>query len=215
MRVLLVITEHTGALTRERLDRYAELHERVASLTTATVESAPYESLEELAADAVILSGSYAPWAEHDQAELERLLAIVRAHQGPMLGICAGLQLQVRAAGGEIGAARQPSRGFAAVDVEDDSDLLAGLGPSFQAFTHHDDEITALPPAFRVLAKSSACAVEAAAADDRPWWGTQFHPERWDDGRPAGRVVLRRFLELAGMPPAADAQAQEASSSSA
>jgi GMP synthase-like glutamine amidotransferase len=47
-----------------------------------------------------------------------------------------------------------------------------------------------------VLASSERCAVEAVAVDDRSWWGTQFHPEAWDDDHPAGRSVIERFLAL-------------------
>jgi len=200
VHVLLVITEYAGGLTDERLGRYEEVRARVASLARATVELAQYSTLHELGADAVILSGSYEPWASHDPAELDRFLAVLSFYPGPVLGICAGMQLQARAAGGVIGAARHPSRGFGAVHVRDDSDLLAGLGPRFEVLMHHDDEVTVLPPRFRVLASSRTCAVEAIAADDRPWWGTQFHPESWDDDHPAGRAVLLRFLALGGIP---------------
>ena len=48
-----------------------------------------------------------------------------------------------------------------------------------------------------MLASSDACAVEALAVEDRPWWGTQFHPEEWDDEHPAGRAIIERFVELA------------------
>ncbi len=199
VQVLFVITEHEGALTEERLGQYEAVRDRLASLTSASVVSARYEKLDAIEADAVVLSGSYAPWATHDQARLDRFVALLPSYAGPMLGICAGMQMQVRAAGGAIGRARRPSRGFNPVDVADDSDLLEGLGPRFEVLAHHDDEVTTLPPGFRVLASSDECAVEAIAATDRPWWGTQFHPEQWDDEHPAGRTILKRFLALAGL----------------
>jgi GMP synthase-like glutamine amidotransferase len=61
-------------------------------------------------------------------------------------------------------------------------------------------EVTALPPGPRVIATSSTRRVEAISADDHPWWGTQFRPEARDDEYPAGRLILERFLHLAGAP---------------
>jgi len=89
---------------------------------------------------------------------------------------------------------------FAAVDVVDRSDLLAGLEGQISVWEHRTDEVRSPPPGFRLLARSSSCAVEALAADDRRWWGTQFHPEEWSVDHPAGRVVLENFLGLAGIP---------------
>ncbi len=201
MRVLFVITEHAGGVTAEHRERYEAVRLQLASVAGTTVESAQYASLDDLAADVVVLSGSYAPWAAHDQDELDAFLALLRDRHGPVLGICAGMQLQARALGGVLRHARRPSRGFAEVEVQDDSDLFAGLGPTIDVFTEHDDEVATLPDGIRVLARSESCAVEAIAVDDRPWWGTQFHPERWDEGHPAGLSILRRFFALAEVTP--------------
>ena len=58
--------------------------------------------------------------------------------------------------------------------------------------------MSTLPTGFQILATSQSCRIEALAAHDRPWWGTQFHPEAWDHDHPDGRNVLNRFLQLAG-----------------
>jgi len=200
MRILFVLTERTGGLTLERRERYEVTRARIASIAGAVVEMAPYEAVEAPTADAVVLSGSADPWATHHQRALGRFYEELRRYPGPVLGICAGMQMLVRAQGGVVGTASRPTRGYATVDVVDDSDLLAGLAPRFAAFQSHDDEVTRLPAAFRVLASSRRCAVEAIAADNRPWWGTQFHPEAWDRDHPAGRAVVERFLALAGIP---------------
>lgn len=201
MTVVLVISEHEAGLTAERRALYETTRARLSSLAGAAVESVQYAELDVLDADVVVLSGSYDPWAAHDQEKLDRFLGILRNRRQPAFGICAGMQLQARAMGGTLRPAGRPSRGFAAIDVQDDSDLLAGLGPRIEVLTHHDDEIATLPPSARVLATSATCAVEAIAFDDRPWWGTQFHPESWDDNHPAGLAILRRFFALAGVAP--------------
>ncbi len=198
MRILFVITEHAGGLTAERNAGYDAVRARIASLTAATVESKPYWAIESTTADALVLSGSADPWALHSPGALERFYDVLRGHRGPVLGICAGMQMLVRAAGGVVGAAPRPTRGFASVEVLDGAGLFAGSPRVLDVFKSHEDEVSILPPGFRALATSHSCRVEAVAADDRPWWGTQFHPEAWDPEHPDGRAVLSRFLQLAG-----------------
>lgn len=152
------------------------------------------------AAAAVVISGSFAPWAAHAPADLDRLGDVVCAYDGPVLGICAGMQLQARYAGGAYApAAVAPVTGFGPVEVLEDGDLLRGLPLRPTVYKHHSEEIVSLPTGFRVLARSAECAVEAIAAPDRGWWGTQFHPEQFDDQHPAGELVLRNFFDLAGL----------------
>ncbi|MBA2295729.1 MAG: gamma-glutamyl-gamma-aminobutyrate hydrolase family protein [Actinobacteria bacterium] len=197
--MLFVLTEHAGALTSERRERYETWRGRLAEVLGTQVKSVHYEALETPNADALVLSGSFDAWAMHDRRHLGRLYEALRRYPGPVLGICAGMQILVRARGGVVGSADQPVRGYGTIDVVDDSDLLARLAPRFDAFQSHADEVTRLPEGFRVLASSEVCEVEVIAADDRPWWGTQFHPEQWTDEHPAGREIIARFGELAGL----------------
>jgi GMP synthase (glutamine-hydrolysing) len=114
-----------------------------------------------------------------------------------VLGICAGMQLLVEAAGGRVGAAAQPELGFDRIDVVDDSDLLSGLPAQATVFQSHTDEVISLPPGIRVLASSPRSAIQAVAAEEQGFWGTQFHPELSTSEHPAGLKVLRNFFELA------------------
>lgn len=198
MRITYVLSEHAGGLTEERLAAYEADRKRLEAVTGCPVESVPYEAVDRLDADVLVLSGSSDPWAAHDASALERHLARLREFDGPVLGICAGMQNLVRALGGSIGPSPTPAHGFAPVEVVDSTDLLSRCCASIAVRKRHDDEVRRLPSDFRLLATSPTCRVEAVAARDRPWWGTQFHPEAWDDEHPAGRAVLERFLELAG-----------------
>ena len=172
----------------------------LAQTAAAAVTSVAYLDVVDLgAADAVVLSGSFAPWAAHDPRALERLGEAVRAYAGPVLGICAGMQLQARFAGGAYGpAASVLETGFREVEVLDGSDLLREIPKVTRMYKHHSEEIVSLPDGFRVLARSDECAVEAIADPERRWWGTQFHPEEFSPAHPAGELVLRNFFELAG-----------------
>ena len=199
-RIGFVISERAGGLSPERMEEFDRARRRIESVVGAEVETVHYSELDSLDADAVVLSGSFDPWALHDQGALARLDDALRAREGPLLGICAGMQTLVRAAGGEIGAAAEPvTARFDAVDVLDDTDLLRGVEPQPVVFQMHGDEVRALPESLRVLASSPSCAVEAVGPRDRPWWGTQFHPEAWTGEHPAGRLILQNFFRLAGI----------------
>ena len=202
--VRFVITEHPGALTEERRRHYERIRRRLERIAGRAVQSVSYPELRSLAgAPAVVLSGSFAPWAVHDQDALGRLGEVVRAFRGPVFGICAGMQLQARFAGGTVArAAVVPATGFHLVDVRNGDDLFQGLPRAVSVYAHHTEEITVLPESFRVLASSRECAVEAIADSGRPWWGTQFHPEEFTRTHPAGELVLRNFFALAGLTPA-------------
>ncbi len=198
MTVILVVTEHSGALPPERLAHYEAVRGRLEDAAGVSVDSVQYEEVESLnGAGAVVMSGSFAPWADHSGGAIDRLGEIVRSYDGPVLGICAGMQLQARFAGGTIRhSPGGPEAGFTAVEVVEQNDLLRGLPARIDVFQHHSDEIAELPECFRVLARSASCAIEAIADPARQWWGTQFHPEEFDAAHPAGERILRNFFEL-------------------
>jgi GMP synthase-like glutamine amidotransferase len=198
MTGLLVISECRAWVGDREARAYDRVRARLEAVAGFPVEARQYEDLTRLDADAVVLSGSFAPWDAHVEGALARLGDVVAAYPGPVLGICAGMQLQARFAGGTLGpAASAPPTGFGPVDVLDDTDLLRGLPARVPVYKHHTDEIVAAPPSFRVLARSEECAIEAIADEERPWWGTQFHPEEFDRLHPHGEQVLANFFRLA------------------
>jgi len=198
--VELVFTERRSELTKPRAENFERLHERLAAASGQAVEVSHYEAVDpqRLArASSIVLSGSTTPWSVRDPGELDKLGEAVHAASRPLLGICAGMQLQARFAGGAIGPSRTPERGFLPIQVHDGSDLLQELPAEVVVFQDHTYEIVNLPTEFRVLASSAECAVQAIAAPARRWWGTQFHPEEFRPQHPAGEQVLRSFFALA------------------
>jgi GMP synthase-like glutamine amidotransferase len=200
VRVVFVVTEHPSFLDAERTARYEEIRSLLSGLAGAPVEALHYLEVGSLGSGPVVLSGSSAPWAAHDPVALDRLGEAVLAADAPVLGICGGMQLLARFAGGEIATmipAEREELGYAPVEVLDSGDLLAGLGELPTVFHDHRDEVTVLPGGFRILARTESCEIQAVAATERGWWGTQFHPERFDDEHPGGERVLRNFFSLA------------------
>jgi GMP synthase (glutamine-hydrolysing) len=198
--VEIVFTERRAQLTDARAANYERLRERVADASGKVVRTAHYDEIDPRRlrdAESIVLSGSSAPWSEHDPTELERLGEALREAGRPVLGICAGMQLQALFAGGAIGPAHTREDGFLPIRIHDRSDLLRDLPDEVLVFQDHGDEITELTAGFRVLASSDACAVQAIGDAVRRWWGTQFHPEEFRAEHPAGERVLRSFFSLA------------------
>jgi GMP synthase (glutamine-hydrolysing) len=193
-----VVTEHPPAVTRVLELDYEGTRRRLERLAGMRVRSRSYTDIVSFdGADAVVLSGSFAPWAVHDSAAITRLGEHLVGFRGPVLGVCAGMQLLTMFAGGAVGPRARPDVGFGPVAVVETDGLLAGLGRTVTVYKHHADDVIAVPDGFVVVARSEYCAVEAFSAPGRLWWGTQFHPERFDARHPDGAAVLRNFFSLA------------------
>jgi GMP synthase (glutamine-hydrolysing) len=161
------------------------------------VEVVPYLQTGDLShAHAVVLSGSSAPWAAHDSAALDRLGEVVIASGRPVLGICAGMQLLGRFEGALIDHAAESEIGELEVEVIERDGLFRAVGERPRVWQYHSDELTSLPDGFRLLASTPRCRVQAFAHAERPWWGTQFHPESYRSANPDGARILRTFFEL-------------------
>lgn len=199
-RVEFVITEHPPAITTARKEHYEQLRQRLERLAGAAVSSRPYDDAADFEdAAAVVLSGSFEPWSVHSPHALTGLAERLSRYDGPVLGICAGMQLQVIFAGGIVGPRAQAEVGFGPVEIVQEDPLLDGLDPVPIVYKHHAEDVKAVPEEFVVLARSQHCEVEAIAAPRHRWWGTQFHPECFNDEHPEGARLLANFFALAGL----------------
>jgi anthranilate/para-aminobenzoate synthase component II len=77
--------------------------------------------------------------------------------------------------------------------------LFDGLPDPFIVRESHTCEVKRLPPAFDLIATNDNCRVQAMKHRERLLYGTQFHPEAWQDEYPHGRQVLLNFFRLAGI----------------
>jgi GMP synthase (glutamine-hydrolysing) len=111
----------------------------------------------------------------------------------PVLGICYGMQLLIRALGGEVVPGTAREYGPATVHVTDPAaPLFANLPESLDVWMSHGDRVEALPEGVRALAESENGIIAAVGDPDRGIYGTQFHPEVHHT--PRGAEILRRFL---------------------
>jgi GMP synthase (glutamine-hydrolysing) len=197
--VEVVFTERRADLTPNRARNLERLRALVEETSGGPVATSHYDDVDGARldrADAIVLSGSTAAWASRDVGELARLGEAVVAAGRPTFGICAGMQLLTRFAGGAIELGGSVEHGFLPIRVHDRSGLLRALPEDAVVFHDHTDEIVVLPDGFRVLASSEACAVQAFADPGRRWSGTQFHPEESTAEHPHGARVLEAFFGL-------------------
>lgn len=118
-----------------------------------------------------------------------------RIFQGmlPVLGICYGYQLMVKAHGGEVGKVEQSEYGRASVRVVERGGLFEGLGSDrLVCWMSHSDSATRLPESMRVLASSASSPYAAVRLSGAPQFGVQFHPEVSHTER--GQVLLSNFV---------------------
>jgi len=94
----------------------------------------------------------------------------------PILGICYGHQLIVNNYGGKVKRANK-EYGSSLLMVDDDSDLLSGLGKSIRAWMSHGDEAEQVPKNFEIIGHTESAKAAAIANMEKAIYGIQFHPE--------------------------------------
>ena len=113
----------------------------------------------------------------------------------PVLAICYGMQLLAHQLGGRVHPASEREYGHAALElVEPDSPIFRGLPNGSRVWMSHGDRIDALPPGFRVLARTSNSPYAAISRGNL--FGLQFHPEVVHTEH--GKEIIRRFLDVCG-----------------
>ena len=88
-------------------------------------------------------------------------------------------------------------QGFYPVRMCQSDPLFEGLPDPFVVRQSHTCEIKQLPPGFELIATGETCRIQAIKHRDRLLYGTQFHPEAWQDEYPHGKRILENFFRLA------------------
>lgn len=178
------------------------LYSVVRTVAVHTVEVREYSSIhagEEFSLfDAIVLSGSPRMLAEPGlMDEFMQEVEFLRFTDKPLLGICFGHQLMARAFGADVVDMGEAIKGYYMVERRSQDEIFDGLADRFVVCESHREMVAELPFDFSLLAMSPNCPVEAMKHNKLPLYGLQFHPERFDDGHPAGRSILANFFTLA------------------
>lgn len=146
--------------------------------------------------DGVILSGTEALFTRiADRNQFENLFKYLPKVEIPILGICGGHQALAIAHGGHVAKVGRLIAGYRTVELEDKDTLLAGLPAKIRVMQSHYEEVKRLPPKFIRIARSEDTDNEAMKHKEKPLYGVQFHPERWNEDNQAGKRILENFIE--------------------
>ena len=118
----------------------------------------------------------------------------------PVLGICYGMQAIAKQMQGEVEESRQKEFGYAQVNVESGSELLAGLSDQSEencramldVWMSHGDRVAKLPNGFNVIASTDSAPIAAIEHKKQKLYGLQFHPEVTHTKQ--GKQILGRFI---------------------
>lgn len=170
-------------------------------------------------AHALVLGPQGSPFSAYDPGFLPWLRSVVEGFEGPVLGVCGGMQALALAWGGELHTASGEAlgntydgmrkiRGPLPVTLE--MTLVPGWMPTAakthlsrweahgaQCFESHVEQVLQAPADFARVAHSQPTPVEAMMHRTLPIMASQFHPELgWDEGCAAGRLWLDAWLEV-------------------
>ncbi|MCX6901839.1 MAG: gamma-glutamyl-gamma-aminobutyrate hydrolase family protein [Verrucomicrobia bacterium] len=149
-------------------------------------------------------------------APREEFWAMLRETRTPVIGFCGGFHQIYLAFGGKCGDMRRLAAGetdihpkyspgflkewgFSKVRLMKRDPIFDGLGLELQVLQQHVPECKQVPTEFEVLASSDACRVQVIKHKTRLIYGTQFHPEAYDNDHPDGKRMLQNFFRLAGV----------------
>ena len=109
----------------------------------------------------------------------------------PVLGICYGHQLIVNNFGGRVKRANK-EYGSSSLTVDDDSDLLSGIGKSIRAWMSHGDAAEKIPNGFDIIGHTESSSAAAIVNRQKLIYGIQFHPEVVHTEK--GTEILKNFV---------------------
>jgi GMP synthase (glutamine-hydrolysing) len=149
-------------------------------------------AVSEIGADALVMSGG-APRVAWESPRLGNCTDYLNEFDGPIMGICVGLQLMAIHCGGKAGPSKVPEYGLATIRVIEEDDLFKGLPKEFLVWESHNDEVKDAP-GFKVLAVSDNCSVQAVKHLKKSYYGVQFHPEV--NNTEHGEEIYRNFVRV-------------------
>lgn len=173
--------------------QYSRLIARRIRECSAYCEIVPHDAswsrLEALHPRGFVLSGG--PSSVYDQGA-PRCVPEVFTSGIPVLGICYGMQLMAQAHGGVVAPATRREYGPADLEVDQETDIFAGLPRTSRVWMSHGDRVERLPEGFRAVAKTDNSPA-AAIANGGGSVGLQFHPEVAHT--PCGTAVIKNFVQ--------------------
>ena len=166
-----------------------------AHVTVHRNDAVDRDAIARDAPDGIVLSpGPGHPGQERDFGVCKDL--ITEPWDGPLLGVCLGMQGMALHSGGAVVPAPAIVHGSASRFRRGDHAVFAGLPPELSVGRYHSLAVDAerLPPDWQALGATEDGTLMAMAHRRRPWVGVQFHPE--SILTPDGPKMVHNFLEM-------------------
>jgi len=148
----------------------------------------PFNEIREIKPEGIILSGGPSSVYKKDAPIIDKKILELGI---PVLGICYGLQLIAKLAGGKV-KPRKKEYGKRILSIKKKSMLLKGLAKKEQVWMSHGDSVLGLPKGFDVIASTDTCRIAAFENNTKKIYGVQFHPEVVHTKN--GTKVLKNFV---------------------
>jgi GMP synthase (glutamine-hydrolysing) len=147
------------------------------------------EHIKQLQPVGIILSGGPMSVYENDAPKPDPRLFDLGI---PIFGICYGLQLFADRFNGKVHSAARREYGKAELQIDNESDLFAGIGATTSVWMSHGDALSQMPDGFEPIAHSYNAPIGAIRNLGKKMFGVQFHPEVVHT--PDGKKILSNFL---------------------
>lgn len=147
-----------------------------------------YEELQKINPTGIIFSGGPSSVYNSDAPIPENKIFDMNL---PLLGICYGHQLIVNKYGGKVKRANK-EYGSSLLTIDNNEDLLNGIGESVRAWMSHGDEAEQIPEGFKVIGHTESAKAAAIASKEKSVYGIQFHPEVVHTEQ--GTEILKNFV---------------------
>lgn len=152
-------------------------------------QSPPSLSLDSLSNyDSFILSGR-----RKNEKKINEINSKIITHciknNNKLLGICYGAEILALTLGGTIRKTISLQKGNESIQIVKENSICNN---TIDVFESHSYEISKLPNVLFSLAKSKNCKNEIIQYEERPIFGTQFHPEMSSDGND----LIEKFCSL-------------------
>ncbi len=216
--------EYDNAAAAGELKRKFEKITGTPALVLHYSEVTP-ELVDSLPVEAIFITGSGCPWPEVDPRKLDGLYDLMMQTQIPTHGACAGHQLlgfffnatdwskverledeftrDLRADEAVAYDDKYPGKflenGIFKIEIVADDPIFEGFDGSLLVRESHYCEVKTLPPGFTLLASNGNCQIQAMRHNERPIYGTQFHPEAWTEKFSDGKRFMENFFRIAGL----------------
>ena len=189
MKTILIIensSHHSTALSRH-----------LKSYNVRTIKYRQLNSDHMAKADIIILSGGH-PSVLHHYWFYRSQLELIRSTPKPVIGVCLGFELIVRAYGGKLQRLKRKVHGLRSIEVTNDT-LDLSL-PRLNVWEAHKWAARSVPSEYFNVVAQSEQGIEIIQHKTRPIFGCQFHPEI---NKPVndGGTVLDAILTLINSSP--------------